>query len=108
MWIFTKWFDRRVKDAWMRAQHQSRVEAEQDTKYSTKHLLVSGGFANQRLEREGAMSFRVHRAENGHVIEVHGFDERTDRSWSKLHLIQNNEDFDQSLCHIMTISALRN
>ena len=92
----------------MRAQHQSRVEAEQDMKYSTKHMLVAGGLSSQRLSREDAMSFRVHSAENGHVIEVHGVDERTERTWSKLHLIRSDEDFDQALCHIMTISALRN
>ena len=106
MWIFTKWFDRRVKDAWARAQHDS-TDAKEPMRYSSKNMLVAGDTIGQRLERDGAMNFKIHRAENGHVIEVHGFDQRTDRHWSKLHLIQDHEDFDQALCHIMTISALR-
>ena len=60
------------------------------------------------LDMRATMNFKMHHAENGWVIEIHGYDERTDSSWSKLHLISENEEFDKALAHIMTIQALRN
>lgn len=98
-----KWFDRRVQDSWNRAS-SNRV----DRSWDTSPKLATLSSASQRtLDRDPTLQFKMHRAENGWVVEMFGYDEKTDRSHSRLTLISDDADFDKELSHIVTMQALR-
>ena len=104
---FNRWFYNKCQEAW-NVSREEKVYAE-----PAQH---SGGLFNStankiartsNLDMRATMNFKMHHAENGWVIEVHGYDQRTDNSWSKLHLISDTEEFDKALAQIMTLEALR-
>ena len=100
---FNQWLSKKIQQSWEQAREQ-KVYAEQTHFIGTPNKISR----NRDLDMRATMNFKMHHAENGWVIEIHGYDERTDSSWSKLYLIGEDEDFDRSLAHIMTIQALRN
>jgi len=49
----------------------------------------------------------LHHAENGWIVEVTNHDQRTDRHTTRMHLIGEDQEFDQAICQIITLEALR-
>ena len=104
-----KWFDRwlakKIKQAW-NAEHNH----ERDVKMEI-HQLVSStnsvGIGKRGLDVQPSLNFRLHHAENGWIVEVNSYDQRTDRHTTKLHLIGDDEEFDKSICQIITLETLR-
>ena len=101
---FTTWFDRKCAAAYERAREE-QIYSGAPIKMSA--MSGTNAIAKRDLDRDANMQFRMHKAENGWVVEMHGYDQRADRHYSKLHLIGNGEDFDQAICHIITLEALR-
>jgi hypothetical protein len=100
------WFDNQVKASWIRVNREEKA----DFKLPIPITLNNGSAlksASQRLERDPTLNFRLHKAENGWVIEMYGYDDRTERSYSRLNLILDTEDFDKQLAQIVTMEALR-
>lgn len=104
---FDRWLANKVQRSWEQAREE-KVYAE--PKQSTGLFVGSPNKISRSrdLDIRPTMNFKMHHAENGWVIEIHGFDERTDSNWSKLYLIGEHEEFDKALAHIMTVQALRN
>jgi hypothetical protein len=98
-----KWFDRKVRESWNRASSINLVE---DT-WNKSAKLSSSTTLQRNLDRDPTLQFKMHRAENGWVVEMFGYDEKTDRSYSRLTLISDGADFDTELSHIVTMQALR-
>lgn len=103
---FTKWFDRKCAESWNRAREAHIYEKNHVTEMK---VAIAGGaqLAGRTLERDPTMNFRLHKAENGWIVEMTQTDRKTDRYISKVHLIPDSEDFDKSLCQIITLEALR-
>ena len=104
---FERWLSKKMQTAW----NQHREEAVYAEPKQRTGLFIGGANKIARsgdLDMRPTMNFKMHHAENGWVIEIHGYDERTDSSWSKLYLIGEEEEFDKALAHIMTVQALRN
>jgi hypothetical protein len=99
-----KWFDRKVRESRDRASSPSLLV--EDT-WSNSAKLSSSTAVRRSLDRDPTLQFKMHRAENGWVVEMFGYDEKTDRNYSRLTLILDGADFDTELSHIVTMQALR-
>ena len=98
---FDQWFAKKCVQAWHRAQEKNYQPAPK------MEILQLGGSAKRSFDAQASMNFRLHHAENGWIVEVNNYDQRTDRHTTKLHLIGDDEEFDKSICQIITLEALR-
>jgi hypothetical protein len=53
------------------------------------------------------MSFTIHQANGGYVLEYTMYDEKTDRHNNTLHIIGSDQDLGQGIAHVITIEMLR-
>jgi hypothetical protein len=53
------------------------------------------------------MSFTIHQANGGYVLEYSSYDEKTDRHNNNLHIITSDQDMGQGIAHIITLEMLR-
>ena len=70
---------------------------------SSKNSLVSRG---RSLDSRG-MSFTIHQANGGYVLEYSMYDEKTDRHNNALHIIGSDQDLGQGIAHVITLEMLR-
>jgi len=59
-----------------------------------------------RLNSDG-MSFRIHRASGGMVVEHTHYDRKTDENHQSIHIITDQQDLGEQLAKIITIEMLR-
>jgi hypothetical protein len=100
---FDRWIAKKVKQSWNEGQDE-KLQYNSDVKMniiSTKHPMTRSHDVHPTL------NFRLHHAENGWIVEVTNHDSRTDRHTTKLHLISEDQEFDQVICQIITLEALR-
>jgi len=76
------------------------IEASRPT---SKNSLVSRG---RSLDSRG-MSFTIHQANGGYVLEYTMYDEKTDRHNNALHIIGSDQDLGQGIAHVITLEMLR-
>lgn len=74
-----------------------------ESRASTKNSAVSRG---RTLDSRG-MSFTIHQASGGYVLEYSSYDEKTDRHNHNLHIIPSDQDMGQGIAHIITLEMLR-
>jgi len=74
-----------------------------ETKSARRGALVSRG---SHLDSRG-MSFTIHMANGGYVLEYSSYDEKTDRHNHNLHIITSDQDMGQGIAHIITLELLR-
>jgi hypothetical protein len=101
---FDRWFVKKVKQAWNQDSDQ-KVEYDSNLKYNTIHAISAN--PTRKMDREPTLNFRLHHAENGWIVEVTNFDSRTDRHNTRMHLIGDDQEFDQAICQIITLEALK-
>jgi hypothetical protein len=53
------------------------------------------------------MSFTIHQANGGYVMEYSAYDEKSDRHNHALHIITSDQDLGQGIAHIITLELLR-
>ena len=53
------------------------------------------------------MSFTIHQANGGYVLEYSAYDDKTDRHNHNLHIIPSDQDMGQGIAHIITLELLR-
>jgi hypothetical protein len=61
---------------------------------------------HDRPDFEGGINFRVINAQGGRIVQVHYYDNKTDRNRTSLHLITPDEDLAASLAHILALETL--
>jgi len=66
--------------------------------------LVSRG---SQLDSRNGMSFTIHQANGGYIMEYSSYDEKTDRNSHNLHIITSDQDLGQGIAHIITLEMLR-
>ena len=74
-----------------------------ETKTHRRGALISRG---SHLDSRG-MSFTIHMANGGYVLEYSSYDEKTDRHNHNLHIIPSDQDMGQGIAHIITLEMLR-
>jgi len=70
---------------------------------SGKNTTISRG---RTLDSRG-MSFTIHQANGGYVMEYSAYDEKSDRHNNALHIITSDQDLGQGIAHIITLELLR-
>jgi len=74
-----------------------------ESRPSAKNSLVSRG---RSLDSRG-MSFTIHQASGGYILEYSSYDEKTDRHNNALHIITGDQDLGQGIAHVITLEMLR-
>ena len=74
-----------------------------ESKQHRRGTLVSRG---SHFDSRG-MSFTIHMANGGYVLEYSSYDEKTDRHNHNLHIITSDQDMGQGIAHIITLEMLR-
>ena len=96
---FDKWFNKRVQKAWNDArQEKQSVIAERSVSITGMH--------DKRINSDG-MTFTVHRANGGHIIETRIYDLVNDRADSSLYVITDGKDLGEEIGKIITYEGLR-
>jgi hypothetical protein len=73
-----------------------------ETKSHRRGVLVRGSSLDSR-----GMSFTIHQASGGYVLEYSSYDDKTDRHNHNLHIIPSDQDMGQGIAHIITLEMLR-
>ena len=76
---------------------------ESGLRLSTKNSIVNRG---RTLDSRG-MSFTIHQASGGYVLEYSSYEEKTDRHSHNLHIIPSDQDMGQGIAHVITLELLR-
>ena len=98
-----RWFAKRVEKAWNESREEKYLKPDMQM-----NIIGIGKHPSTRsLDVQPTLNFRLHHAENGWIVEVTNHDSRTDRHTTKLHLIGDDEEFDKSICQIITLESLR-
>ena len=75
----------------------------ESTRPSGKNQLIS----RDRALNSRGMSFSIHQANGGYVMEYSAYDEKTDRNSNALHIITADQDLGQGIAHVITLEMLR-
>ena len=75
-----------------------------ETKTHRGRALISRGSI---IDSRNGMSFTIHQANGGYVLEYSSYDEKTDRHNNNLHIITSDQDMGQGIAHIITLEMLR-
>jgi hypothetical protein len=59
------------------------------------------------LDCEPTLSFQMHRAETGWIMNVGNYDRRTERRNNTLHIINDSDDLGDSIAKIITIESMK-
>jgi hypothetical protein len=74
-----------------------------ETKTHRGRALISRG---SQLDNRG-MSFTIHMANGGYVLEYSSYNDKTDRHDNTLHIINSDTDLGQGIAHVITLEMLR-
>ena len=77
---------------------------ETKTSHRGSRGLISRGSS---IDSRNGMSFTIHQANGGYVMEYSSYDEKTDRNSHNLHIITSDQDLGQGIAHIITLEMLR-
>ena len=74
--------------------------------WNDSKLATISSSGDSRL-RSAGMNFTVYNADGGWVLEYHTYDNKTDTTENRIHIIQDTEDFGDRLAKILTLELLR-
>jgi hypothetical protein len=94
---FDNWFRRKCKEAWM-----TRDEPVNPSTYVT----LSAASPRGGLDSYG-LSLSIYGADGGTVLEFRHYDHVKDRSDYALHVISQNENFEERVAQAITMEMLR-
>jgi hypothetical protein len=83
---------------------QDNELVETKTSHRGSRGLISRGSS---IDSRNGMSFTIHQANGGYVMEYSSYDEKTDRNSHNLHIITSDQDLGQGIAHIITLEMLR-
>jgi len=95
---FDNWFRRKCKEAWM-----TRDEPEI---YTAGSMAVVKSSHRSGLDSNG-LSLNIYSADGGTVLEFRHYDHNKDRSDYALHVISQNENFEERVAQAITMEMLR-
>jgi len=93
---FDNWFRRKCKEAWI-----TRDEPANPSTYATSAAFPRGGLDSYGL------SLNIYGADGGTVLEFRHYDISKDRSDYALHVISQNENFEERVAQAITMEMLR-
>ena len=72
----------------------------------SENCVKVSSLGHSNLESRG-MSFTIHQANGGHVLEYSSYDKKTDKRNNSLHIISVDQDLGQQIAHAITIETLK-
>jgi hypothetical protein len=100
---FSNWFDKKVHEAWNRAN--------QPKEWKSMVVNEIGGLQNPTtrggIDMAPTLNFRMYNAESGWIMAVSRNDRKTDRHTEALHIINDSDDMGESIAHIITMETMR-
>ena len=92
---FTRWFDRKCRESWERAR-EGEISPTISIDSHRSHRLDSNG-----------LNLSIYGADGGTVLEFRHYDIKTDRHNNSLHVIGQNENFEERVAQAITMEMLR-
>jgi hypothetical protein len=96
---FNNWFRRKCKEAWM-------TRDETENSYPKNIGSVTASSHRIGLDSHG-LNLSIYGADGGTVMEFRHYDHAKDRSDYSLHVISQNENFEERVAHAITMEMLR-
>ena len=87
---FDKWFAKQSKKAWDAAQKENNLI----------DLKPVGIGSLNRIDANG-INMKLHVANGGYIVEFHRYDDRKDRAFNELHVINDGDDLGQRLSEVI-------
>ena len=101
---FDKWFAKQAKKAWEAERiNNERIYVTDSVKPISGRL----GIADQRIDAVG-INMKLHVANGGYIVEFHRYDDRKDRAFNELHVINDGDDLGQRLSEVIVQYILSN
>lgn len=94
---FTRWFDRKCREAWTRA-NQEEVAGTSGLRLVATH--------DHSIDAEG-MTIRLFNATGGTIVEFRRYDRVKDRSDNKMYVIPAGEEFGEKFAKIVSMEMMR-
>jgi hypothetical protein len=63
--------------------------------------------ARDDFEAEEGLNMQLHKAIGGRIVSFNHYDRKTDRSYRKVYIITDEQDFEQELSKIITMESMR-
>jgi hypothetical protein len=89
---FTRWFDRKCRESWDRARNE--IQPSPSPPMST-------------IDGEG-LNLTIFGADGGTILQFRHYNYKLDRSSHTLHVISQDENFEERVAHAITMELLRN
>jgi hypothetical protein len=99
---FDNWFRKKCKEAW----HSENYPAEPSSIYVTTGSMGAVPGRRGGIDANG-LSLSIYGADGGTVLEFRHYDPKTDRSDYALHVISQNENFEERVAQAITMEMLR-
>jgi hypothetical protein len=94
---FNNWFRKKCKEAW---------ETRDGPANPSTYLTLSAASPRSGLDSNG-LSLSIYGADGGTVMEFRHYDHAKDRSDYSLHVISQNENFEERVAHAITMEMMR-
>ena len=98
---FDNWFRRKCKEAWMTR------DDEPTTIYSTGSMGIVKSTPHRSGLDSNGLNLNIYGADGGTVLEFRHYDHNKDRSDYALHVISQNENFEERVAQAITMEMLR-
>ena len=95
-----RWFINKLKRA---LKEHNEATVHWNDSLTSSHPSVS---TRENLRSSG-MDFTLYNAQGGWVLEYHTYDNKTDTTENRIHIIHDTDDFGDRLSKIITIELLR-
>lgn len=92
---FTRWFDRKCRESWERANQEEGIRSSPVTIYDSKSIDAEG------------INIRIFNATGGSVVEFRRYDRIKDRHDNKMYVIPSGEGFSEQFVKIVNMEMIR-
>jgi len=96
---FDNWFRRKCKEAWMTRDNEPM-------NYPSPGMISVTKSHHSGLDSHG-LNLNIYGADGGTVLEFRHYDHNKDRSDYALHVISQNENFEERVAQAITMEMLR-
>jgi len=102
--IFRRWFTRMCKRAWEDVQYN---ESQKYAIGPNTRRSIDINSVGADLDREKSIRFNIYIANGGRVVETARYDRKTDRNYTSLYVIRDDQEFGREIDKILVMEGMR-
>jgi hypothetical protein len=95
-----RWFVNKCREAWEEARNEPE-EVYATTKSANRLISRSD------IDSEDGLSITVRSAIGGRIVTFRHYDRKTDRSYHRLYVVPEDQDFERELGKMITLESMR-